>query len=121
MSEDPRKRKKPECLMCGHCCGPYFALYVEEGDEKRWHEQGRQDILDRLQFERDRVRWNEQWPYDAVTGEVFEKCHYLIRLPDGRAVCSIHNTKPDICRDYPAGSSEICILHRKRKIAFSEA
>jgi len=101
--------------MCGHCCGPYFALYVEEGDEQRWREQGRQDLLDRLEYERDRVRWNEHYPYDVKTGERFEKCHYLLRLPDGRAVCAIHNTKPKICRDYPPASSGICILYREEK------
>ncbi len=113
--EDPRKRKPRQCLMCGHCCGPYFALYVEEEDEQRWRNEGRHDLLDRLELERERVRWNEHWPYDAQTGQQLENCHYLLTLPDGRAICSIHHTKPAICRDYPPGSSEICILHKSGK------
>jgi Fe-S-cluster containining protein len=96
--------------MCGHCCGPYFALYVEEADERRWEGEGRQDLLDRLEWERWRVRWDEHGPFNSETGERFERCIFLKKGPGGNALCEIHETKPAICRDYPPGSSELCVL-----------
>ncbi len=103
----------PACLMCGHCCGPYFALYVEEADEKRWLREGRRDILARLAVERDRVRWDQEGPYDSVTGERMERCFYLTGTAGHSGLCMIHHTKPLICRDYPPGSSGICVLYDK--------
>jgi len=97
-----------DCLMCGHCCGPYFALYVEEPDEQRWEQEGREDLLERLEWERWRVVWDDDGPYNSETGERFDRCVFLMRRADGRALCAIHDTKPLICRDYPPGSSEIC-------------
>jgi len=105
-----KRRGHLECHMCGCCCGPYFALYVEEDDERRWESEGRLDILDRLAWERDRVLWDDRGPYNSETGERFERCFFLAGRPDGRALCSIHASKPMICRDYPPGSSDICVL-----------
>src|SRR3990172_12823932 len=103
----------PDCLLCGHCCGSYFALYVEEADERRWEQEGRQDILDRLEWERRRVTWDEDGAYNMDTGERFTSCVFLIRRPEGKFFCSIHATKPGICQDYPPGSSEICALYTR--------
>ena len=103
------------CLRCGNCCGPYFALYVEEVDEKRWQEEGRQDLLDRLEYERQRAGWDKDGPFNMETMERMEKCVFLVRNEEGELVCGIHETKPLICRDYPPGSSEICVLSRKAK------
>jgi Fe-S-cluster containining protein len=100
------------CRQCGHCCGPYFALYVDEPDEQRWASEGRKDLLERLEWERERVRWDDSGPYHVETHEPFSVCFFLARYPDGRALCSIHGTKPRICRDYPPGSSRICALFR---------
>ncbi len=125
MKNDPRQEEPREketdilmpnedgCLMCGSCCGPYFSLYVGETDEEAWAASGRQDLLDILEWERDRVAWDERGPYDSETGERLEKCRFLEKLPDGRALCGIHEAKPKICRDYPPGSSELCALFGK--------
>lgn len=109
--------QNPACRMCGSCCGPYFSLYVEEPDEERWVREGRQDLLDRLDWERNRVRWDQTGPYDAETGARFERCFFRVDLPDGRVICGIHETKPKICWDYPPGSSDLCAIFRERKSA----
>lgn len=106
----------PLCRMCGCCCGPYFALYAEEDDEQRWRREGRTDLLERLEYERDRVRFDDNGrPCNTETGEEFVKCVFLDTLEDGRAICGIHKTKPRICRNYPPASSELCALFKKRR------
>jgi len=102
------------CLMCGHCCGPYFALYVEECDEARWEGEGRVDILLRLDWERNRVGWDDDGPFNLESGVRFQRCFFLGSGADGRKLCGIHGTKPLICRDYPPGSSELCVLWEDR-------
>jgi Fe-S-cluster containining protein len=100
-----------DCLQCGHCCGPYFSLYVEEADEARWEVEGRRDILERLEWERWHVGWDEAGAYNLETGERFEQCVFRKVEADGRVLCGIHDTKPMICRDYPPGASSICARH----------
>jgi Fe-S-cluster containining protein len=101
----------PACARCGHCCGPYFSLYVDEADEARWEQEERRDILERLDWERWHVTWDDDGAYHIDTGERFSRCFFLRSSPDGNSLCSIHDTKPKICRDYPPASSELCILH----------
>jgi Fe-S-cluster containining protein len=107
----------PDCRRCGSCCGPYFALYVEADDEERWRREGRADLLERLEWERRRVRWDQTEPYDAETGKPFERCVFRKTAMDGRILCGIHATKPRICRDYPPGASQLCAIYRERKDA----
>ncbi len=122
MEDGPDLSASPhaECLLCGHCCGPYFSLYVEEEDELRWMREGRQDLLDRLDYERNRVAWGKEGPHDASTGARFEVCVYLEKDSEGRRYCGIHETKPAICRDFPPGSSELCVLFKGKKTAAGE-
>lgn len=116
MTKDVQQGGAAECRKCGHCCGPYFALYVDEPDEERWKAEGRSDLLARLDWERDHVIWDEAGPFNCKTGERFEKCVFLERSAEGLALCSIHETKPKICRDYPPGSSELCALFVKTAV-----
>ncbi|HUT55531.1 MAG TPA: YkgJ family cysteine cluster protein [bacterium] len=113
MAESDLTRKPPACMMCGHCCGPYFALYVDEADEQRWEREGRRDILSRLDWERWHVTCDDDGAYHIDTGERFTRCAFLTHGPDGHSLCAIHDTKPIICRDYPPASSELCALHGK--------
>ncbi len=107
------KAAEIECRLCGHCCGPYFALYVEPEDEARWEAEGRTDLLDRLLYERERTAWRGEEPYNVETGETLTRCVYLTDAPDGTLICSIHDAKPKICRNYPPASSELCALFKK--------
>lgn len=109
----PAPRSEIPCRMCGACCGPFFALYVEEDDERRWERDGRKDLLDRLSYERERVRWDRAAPYNCETGETFSRCVFTVVASDGRVICGIHDTKPRICRDYPPESSELCRFFRR--------
>lgn len=102
-----------ECLRCGHCCKPYFSLYVSEQDEERWQKEGREDILQRLRWERAHIIWKDDQPINLATGEVERRCHWLRKNPDDSYSCAIHLTKPKICKDYTPGSSELCIQYRK--------
>jgi Fe-S-cluster containining protein len=97
-----------DCLRCGHCCGPYFALYVGEEDEQHWEREGRQDLLDRLEYEREHVLWDDAGPYHCDTGERFVRCVFLRDAGGGQFLCGIHWAKPKICREYPPGTSSLC-------------
>jgi hydroxymethylpyrimidine pyrophosphatase-like HAD family hydrolase len=102
-----------ECRRCGRCCGPYFSLYVSERDEERWREEDRKDILDRLDWERNRIVWVGDSPCNLETGEIPSRCIYVRLFPDGKFGCAIHDTKPEICRRYSPGSSELCAYYHK--------
>jgi len=102
-----------ECLCCAHCCQPYFSLYVSEEDEERWKKQGRNDILQRLDWERRNIIWKDDQPFNLATNEVERRCHWLKKTSDNKLLCAIHETKPKICADYSPGSSELCIQYRK--------
>lgn len=112
MTESPSISSLPQknCLQCGHCCGPYFELYVDEVDEDRWEDEGRHDILDRLLRERESVSWDDDGPFNVETKERFTTCFFMDKTEEGRGLCRIHFTKPKICRDYPPGNSGICVL-----------
>lgn len=83
------------CACCGKCC-LYFGghLHASDRDLARWKREGRDDLLARV----NRLGWI--W-VDPVTKQLVDPCPFL--TPDGpeRWVCSINDTKPDICRDYP--------------------
>jgi Fe-S-cluster containining protein len=98
--------------MCGHCCRTSFLLYAGEEDELRWEREGRKDILERLDWERWHVTWDDEGAYHIDTGERFRRCFFLEDRPEKTAVCLIHETKPKICRDYPPGSSDLCVLYK---------
>jgi len=112
-NQEENKREEKKCLRCGHCCQPYFSLYVTEEDEARWREEGRQDILERLYWERKHIIWKDDQPINLATGEEERRCYWLKKNPDGTTTCLIHSTKPKICRDYYPGSSELCIQYRR--------
>ena len=101
------------CLQCGHCCQPFFSLYVSDEDETRWRREGREDILTQLRWEREHIVWKDDQPLVLATGEVPRRCRYLEKFPDGATRCAIHVTKPKICRDYTPGGSELCVQYRR--------
>jgi Fe-S-cluster containining protein len=56
------------------------------------------------------VRWDDLGPYDIESGTRFTRCVFLQSDEAGRGLCTIHDTKPALCREYPAGSSRLCAL-----------
>ena len=92
------------CRLCGACCR--FLEYRNEitsGDVARWRAAGRKDILKwvneiRLKNHTSSFR---AW-VSPITGEQTRGCPFLREeSPNGRWVCSIHDVKPAICRQFP--------------------
>lgn len=92
------------CVQCGHCCR---TLSYHDGctadDCRRWEALGRTDILERV----GRVRQNGElsacriW-MDPGTNRFADTCPWLLSSGEaGRFVCTIHDIRPTICRQYP--------------------
>lgn len=88
-------QKKTRCLCCGKCCR-YFGghLHASAQDMERWKQQGRDDLLSRV----NRLGWI--W-VDPDTKQLTDPCPFLEQADQQTWICSINDTKPDICRDYP--------------------
>jgi Fe-S-cluster containining protein len=86
---------KKGCLGCGKCCENFGGhLHASAQDLIRWREQGRDDLLSRV----NRLGWI--W-VDPQTKQLIDPCPFLERIAPDRQICSINDTKPDICRAYP--------------------
>jgi len=83
------------CLSCGDCCASFGGhLHVSRCDLERWRREGREDLL--------RMVNHLGWIWvDPDTGRRLEDCPFLTRTGPQTRICAIHETKPDICRDYP--------------------
>ncbi|WP_432822920.1 YkgJ family cysteine cluster protein [Trichloromonas sp.] len=91
-----------QCLGCGQCCEAFGGhLRASKADLSRWQELGRTDLLARV----NRLGWI--W-VDPENGQPENHCPFLQRVNDKTAHCSIHEVKPDMCRDYPT------LAHEKR-------
>jgi len=119
-----------QCLQCGHCClAAGDTLYITEKDVIRWEKQHRKDILGRLflvRFHCDKC--GNEWPSYAknecsdcgIPGSgIFywidesmplnflaqlmgaPQCPFLEKVGRGKYSCKIHETKPEICKEFP--------------------
>ena len=104
------KQKAPKkCQRCGKCCQIHFSIYAVEEDIARWRAEGRTDILRLLEDEE--MAWAGDQLVSTITGEPLSPCPFLQK--DGtRFSCTIYETRPEICREFPPGSSEICPQYR---------
>lgn len=78
------------CTQCGRCCtNPDFMerLGISDEDMDRWRREGRQDILAKVSKERG---WRDAKP-----------CAFLLDVGNGVHTCSIYQTRPETCREYP--------------------
>jgi Fe-S-cluster containining protein len=92
------------CCQCGRCC---LTLNYHDGcsvaDVQRWQDLGRTDILDWVGT----IKQDEQVTACRIwikpgTNDFAETCPWLARSPDpNRYVCTIHDVRPTICRQYP--------------------
>lgn len=95
LDQDCAENRQAGCLCCGKCCESFGGhLHAYEHDLQRWQREGRDDLLSRV----NRLGWI--W-VDPVTKELEERCPFIVRISDEQSLCSIQETKPDICRDYP--------------------
>lgn len=87
--------EKKGCICCGRCCESFSGhLHASEHDLKRWRSEGRDDLLCRV----NKLNWI--W-VDPETKEMLDRCPFIEKINEQQSVCSIQETKPDNCRDYP--------------------
>jgi uncharacterized protein len=84
-----------ECDGCGACCCT-FPIFVSEADavgEPRIRKEGRRLAL-----------WlaTPQWSYQLFPLPFHETCCFL----DGDKRCTIYPSRPDVCRQFEAGSDQ---------------
>ncbi len=101
-----------ECKRCGVCCGPLMSLYVEDDDIERWRKIGREDLIERVEWEKHNVIWIGHRVVSIQTYRELSRCYYLRFLSNGLAQCSIHDVKPRICRRYQPATSSLCRLYK---------
>lgn len=84
-----------KCQVCGTCCELYgHTVSLTEDDLDLWRRYDRKDLLNAA------GETGELW-VDAETGLQEGICPYLNRLGDDRAICSIEDVKPSLCKSYP--------------------
>lgn len=103
-------RKTLECARCGKCCLADMIAYVTSEDMDRWIREGRTDILHII--ENEQAVWLGDHFISSRTGRPIYGCPFL-EMPDELFSCSIHETRPGVCRKYEPASSEICPLWKK--------
>jgi Fe-S-cluster containining protein len=96
--------QKIQCKRCGKCCLAEMVIFASDNDRERWHTLGRQDIISCIENS------GHQWAGDTVVDKDGNRalgCMFL-EYQNGFAICKIYETRPDVCRDFLPGSSEIC-------------
>jgi Fe-S-cluster containining protein len=87
-----------------------FSSLLGEGDIDRWRAQGRADILHIIDEES--AVWMGDHLVSSRDGRYIHGCPFLKTVQDHYA-CAIYDTRPEVCRNYLPGSSEICPLYKK--------
>lgn len=92
----PRLRDSFACQQCGRCCLKHGnCLQATDEDIEIWERTGRSDILEWVGVGGD--LWINQ-----STNKEASRCPWLRKLPGkNQYLCRIHETKPEICRNYP--------------------
>ena len=88
------------CIQCGRCCRDLaYAHGCTRGDVRGWQLAGRADILARV---REVAEGGFEIWIDPKTHQFYDTCPWLSLSHDtGRCFCTIHEHKPEICRQYP--------------------
>ena len=97
--------KTTSCLQCGKCCFVDLTAYAQQSDYDRWKAQDRQDILNVIEHRH--LVWSGDRLISAETGNAPRECPFLFS-DEGKWKCSIYETRPQVCREYEPGSSELC-------------
>jgi len=93
-------KKKPRCFRCGKCCREHgFALTVTPANTRRWKRQKRTDILRYVWAPKFAGGYGDIW-IDPETGEDLDYCPFLQKVERGKYICSIHETRPKICKGF---------------------
>lgn len=92
------------CRQCGKCCQNLdYHNEVTAEDVAYWKRTGRSDILEWVGlFKKDGQGTVYRIWIKPGTRTFAETCPFLQKKPDQNAwICSIHDVKPRICREYP--------------------
>jgi len=101
MRKNGQRYKKPKCVMCGECCKKlgFGDLKVTVEDYRRWKREGREDILRYVWLPPGSPGFGDIW-IDPETGENLDYCPFLKRVSEDKYICTIHNTKPEVCKKF---------------------
>ncbi len=93
------------CLRCGKCCFVDLTAYAEQKDFDRWRAENRQDILDIIKNHH--LTWAGDRLISTESGDYPREYHFLF-AKGNEWICSIYETRAEVCRKYQPGSSELC-------------
>lgn len=101
------------CQMCGECCstmGEIIELYEQSGSDMfriRFTVTGEERVVT---LDPDKHDLFFQTPVRSAMA-----CPFLRKAPDGAVICTVHLTRPDLCRQY--GCFRLLILDREGRRA----
>jgi len=91
----PEQYRSITCNRCGLCCEDIFVPEPPERLAERVADPDEDD---------DRRRWlSGLEPVEQIRNGWRYRCQHFFRDAEGLGVCGVHETRPDICRDYPYG------------------
>lgn len=100
----------PDCRTCGACCyGDEMWIHVMERDDARLGD----DAVRHLTV---LTRHGRGYVARSMKMEGGRCVAYRDRLADGGCGCSIYETRPDICREFDAGTPDCHAARRRRGI-----
>ncbi len=95
-----------KCRRCGRCCLTLGRrIQASPSDIERWIREGREEVLQHLKIEE-----REDALVTDGTLEIGDKSGRCIFLTEknGVYVCAIHETKPEVCQEYPLNVGGVC-------------
>ena len=107
MDEEPQVA----CKRCGKCCLAAVNALIADADIARWRRKGRDDILHIIGNAH--AVWAGDHLVSAQDGRDLYGCPFL-KWEDRHFTCTIYETRPEVCRGFAPGSSEICPQYYER-------
>ena len=99
------------CTQCGKCCvnPSYMGKMSADGEDlQRWEDADRYDILATAYiFDWGKTRSADLW-MNPVTGDEITNgiCPWVKNIGKDLWHCTIHELRPNICRDYPVDKEQ---------------
>lgn len=88
--------------MCGICCRELDVdqMTMMPSDYRRWKRQGRQDILRHAIVMTPQGYGDLNLLFDMEKEKYLRYCQFLKRVGRGKYICTIHDTKPKVCKEF---------------------
>ncbi|WP_457555024.1 YkgJ family cysteine cluster protein [Candidatus Pyrohabitans sp.] len=95
-----------KCRRCGECCLTLGRkIQASPGDIERWIREGNEKVLRRLKMKEHKGELITDGTLEI--GDDRGRCVFLTRVSNTYA-CSIHETKPEVCQEYPLNVGGVC-------------